>query len=111
MSKIVQKTDSFTGTTSGATVESDYDSIPLDWALTVVQVGGTATSWTVVLEGSLDGVTFTTILTHANTDGTGVTKWQAAGVKNPCVFYRTRCSAVVLGTATSIKAIVVGTGY
>ena len=107
MAAFYNRNDSFTGTTSGATQEA-FSDIPESFSLSVNEVGGTATSWTVVLEGSNDGVTFTTLLTHTQAaPGKGLCIFQAAGVLTPVMYFRTRCTALVLGTATSIKAIVV----
>lgn len=96
--------DTFTATGNGVTLDrAGYPGarFALQVTGTLTQVGTTV--WTVILEGSLDGVTFTTILTHtypATADG--ATVWQSAGVQTPCRYMRTRCSALTLGTATNI---------
>ena len=69
-------------------------------------VTSTAATWTVVLEGSLDGVTYTTILSHSNSDGTAV-KWTAANLY-PVRYFRSRCSALTLNGGTSVVASIVG---
>lgn len=108
MAGFFKSTDSFAAATSGATQES-YSAVPDSFSLSVNEVGGTATSWTVVLEGSNDGVTWVTILTHTQAaPGKGLPIFQAAGVLTPVAYFRTRCTAIVLGTATSIKATAVG---
>ena len=98
-----QKSDDFTGASNGATVNVDQ-SMDGTFSLSVNETGGAATSWTVVLEGSLDGTNWTTIITHARTDGVGVMKWPADAIRRPVRFLRSRCSAVVLGAATKITA-------
>lgn len=100
------KSDSFTAASSGTTVTARN---PVDsYSLSVAEVGGVATSWTVVLEGSNDGTNFATLISHSRTDGNGVPKFPADAISRPVLFLRTRCTAVVLGTATSIKATFVG---
>ena len=70
-------------------------------ALQVSEMGGTATSWTVTLQGSLDGSTWTDLTTHTRaSEGNGKTKWV---VDKPCTFYRVYLTAVVLNTATHLK--------
>lgn len=63
--------------------------------------GASPTSWTVSLRGSLDGVNFTTIFQHKNTDGDGVIIFSGATFY-PAIFLQTVCDAVVLGSATNI---------
>jgi hypothetical protein len=103
------RSDTYTSTANGTTVDSTTTAVQ-SFGLQVKGTGAAATSWTVVLEGSLDGTTFTTILTHtssgsANADG--ATAWSNA-VKTPCIYFRSRCSAVTLGSATNIVATIVG---
>ena len=78
------------------------------FGLQVKGTGATATSWTVVLEGSMDGTNYSTILTHTNTaDSDGAAVWTGPNFA-PVLHFRARCSAVVLGSATNIVATVVG---
>lgn len=69
------------------------------YALQVKGVGGTLTSWSVTLEGSLDNTNWTVLITHAATDGS--TSYETTG--KPNMFVRTNVGALSLGTATSIN--------
>lgn len=73
------------------------------YAISVKGTGAAPTSWTVLLEGSLDGVNWTTILTHNATDGSIL--WDTAG--KPTVFVRANVTALTLGPATDITVVVV----
>lgn len=74
------------------------------YAIQVKGVAGAASSWSVTLEGSLDGVNYTTIATHNATDGSTV--WETTG--KPTLFVRPNVGALTLGgSATSITVIVV----
>lgn len=73
------------------------------YAVSVKGTGGVPTSWTVVLEGSLDGVNFTTLTTHNAADGSTV--WDTAG--KATLFVRPNVTALTLGPATDIRVIVV----
>jgi len=101
-----QKT-SFSGTGVGTALQ--FSQNPLSkFGLSVARKGGTATSWTVNLQISLDNTIWTTILTHTlATTGDG----QIITTLNnfyPAQYARAQCTAVVLGTATSIEASIVG---
>jgi len=79
-----------------------------------LQVKGTTatpTAWNVVLEGSLDGTNYQTILEHsnagefgANADG-AVVYQQSAG---PFLYFRSRCVSITLGSATNVIATILG---
>jgi hypothetical protein len=56
----------------------------------------TATAWSIVLEGSLNNEDWTTLITHANTDGDGKVLWT---VDKPCVYMRAKLVSVTLGPA------------
>lgn len=103
--------DTFTGATSGVALNRTALYAVCRFALSVkgtnTQVG--TTTWTVVLEGSLDGVTYTTLLTHAYpATADGATVFPAAGILTPCLYFRSRCTALTLGTATNIIATILG---
>lgn len=106
-SGLKSRSDTFTVAASGTTVDASAN--PLGrFGLQVKGTGAVPTSWTVILEGSLDNVNFTAILTHTNTTDTdGSAKWTGAQ-HAPCLYFRARCSAVVLGSATNIVATIVG---
>jgi len=73
------------------------------YAITLKGVGAAATSWTVNLEGSIDGANWTTICTHNATDGSTV--WDTSG--KPTMFVRPNVTALALGSATSVTVVVV----
>ncbi len=98
------RTDTYTTTANGTTVDVTANPVKY-FGLQVIQTG-TVTSWTVVLEGSLDGATWTTILTHSSTIGSTV--WQAAPANNPVRYFRSRCSALSLGAGTNVIAYILG---
>jgi hypothetical protein len=95
-----------TATSSGALVNTvRYPS--RTYSIEVKSKGGVATAWTVVLEGSLDGVNFTPILTHSTADGDGTTKTTLANLF-PMLFYHSRVTSLTLAPATSITVTIVG---
>jgi len=70
---------------------------------------GAVTSWTVTLEGGLDGTNFTTLLTHTDvTPGDTKLIWNAAGVLTPVTNVRVNVTALVLGGGTSISVRWIG---
>jgi hypothetical protein len=73
---------------------------------TGTQVG--TTTWDVRLECSLNGTTYTTVLTHAypaTADGATV----SSGTLNvPCLYMRSRLEAITLGTATNVVVVILG---
>jgi len=71
------------------------------YAIQAKGVGGTLTSWTAILEGSLDSTNWTTLISHTTPDGS--TQW---AVDKPCNFVRLNLSTLSLGTATSINIYV-----
>lgn len=77
------------------------------YAIQVKGVGAAATTWSVTLEGSLDNVNWTTILTHANADVDGTTKWDGGG--KPCMFVRANVGTLTLAPATALAVTVVAT--
>lgn len=100
------RSDTFTVTGNGVTV--NVSTAPVKYfSIQVTGTGAGATSWTVVLEASLDGVNFTTIMTHSNTtDSNGSTAWTPQPV--PASYFRSRVSALSLGSATNIVVQIVG---
>lgn len=73
------------------------------YAISLKGTGAGPTSWTLNLEGSLDGVNWTTICTHNATDGSTV--WDTNG--KAAMFVRPNVSALSLGSATDVVVIVV----
>jgi len=100
------RTDSFTVAGAGQTVDTSLRPLSV-FSLTVDQIGGVPVSWNIVLEGSLDGISWTTILTHTQLVGTGLTMYSGSN-RNPCLFFRSRCAAVALGTASALKTTILG---
>lgn len=94
----------FTTTGTGAVVEN---LLPVKrFSIQVKGVGAGATSWTADLQGSLDGVNYTTIITHATADLDGVVKFDSAD--KPVAYIRINLSAVVLGPASALIVTVSG---
>lgn len=99
------RSDTFTGTGNGTAV--DVSTRPNKYFALQVTETGTVTSWTVVLEGSLDGTTYSTIMSHTRAgNGSGSTLWNPTAV--PCRFFRSRCSALTLGAGTNVVARILG---
>lgn len=104
------RSDTYTTTANGTQV--DVSGKPCSkFSLQVKGTGAAATAWNVLLEGSLDGTNYTTILQHssanplgANADGSTV--WTEAG---PFFYFRSRSAATLtLGSATNIVATIAG---
>lgn len=99
------RSDTYTGTANGTTV--DISTRPLkSYSVQVKGTGAAATTWDVRLEGSLDGTNFSQILQHTNTTGDGATLW--ATTLAPCLYFRSRCTGLVLGSATNIIVTILG---
>lgn len=100
------RSDTYTTTANGTTVDVSAQGMST-FGLQCKQTG-TVTSWTVVLEGSLDGTNFVTILTHTkagNNDG-GIV-WTSAALY-PVLYFRSQCTAITLGGGTNVVATIVG---
>jgi hypothetical protein len=99
----VANTFTTTGTGTILTTSLSFDQYAIQ-----VQVTGTATltTWNVVLEGSLDGVNFSTILISTHLLGQGVI-W-GNGLTAPTLYIRSRVIALGLGTATNIIVTILG---
>lgn len=101
-----KRTDTYTTTSVGSTV--DVSTVLFSHFTVAVSTTGVVTSWVVNLEGSIDGVYFTPILVHTNLVGNGVSIFSGV-LTAPCLYYRTNCTALVLGLGTNIVVTVVGT--
>jgi len=99
----IANTFTSTGTGTALTTSLSFDQYALQ-----VQVTGTATltTWNVVLEGSLDGVNFSTILISTHTLGQGVI-W-GNGLTAPTIYIRSRVTNLFLGSATNIIVTILG---
>lgn len=104
-SAVQSRSDTFTTTGAGTTV--DCSSSPKKFFTIQATATGAVTSWSIVLEGSLDNVTFTTLLTHTNVDpGSGGAKFSTAGT--PFLYFRSNCTAFVLGGGTNVIVTILG---
>lgn len=69
---------------------------------------GTVTSWTVVVQVSLDGTNYVTILSHTKAgDGDGAIVFSGPN-RYPALYFRASCTAITLGGGTNVVATVVG---
>src|SRR5712692_3476309 len=93
------RNDTYTGPASGVSV--NVASGVKSFAIQVKSTGAVATSWDLRLEGSLDGVNWSTILQHTNVTGDGAVVWSGSALA-PSLFYRSRAAGLVLGAATNI---------
>jgi hypothetical protein len=99
----VANTFTTTGTGMVLSTSQSFD----QYAIQVQIVGiPTLTLWNVVLEGSLDGVNFSTILTSTNILGQGVI-WGSAMIA-PSLYIRSRVVSLTLGSATNIIVTILG---
>lgn len=99
------RADTYTTTTSGTTV--DIHLKPMKYFSVAVKATGAVTSWSVVLEGSLDNTNFSTILTHTNSaPGDGLILSVTAPF--PVLYFRSRCSAITLGGGTNVVTTILG---
>ena len=73
------------------------------FAFEVAIPSGTITSWSLNLEGSLDGVNWTVLATHSTTIGSTI-----FAVDKPVTFLRVNVTALSLNTAPSISCYVLG---
>jgi hypothetical protein len=94
------RSDTFTGTGSGTAVDVSAQGMK-HFGMQVKGTGAAPTSWTVVLEVSLDGTNYTTLITHTNTeDSDGAVKWSPVAIVG--LHFRSRVTALALGSASNI---------
>src|SRR5436190_15576770 len=102
---------SVTKTYTGVTTTGAQPSIPAPrpfnrYALQLKGVGGTLTSWSAVIEGSIDNTNWTTVCgPHTTPDGATV-----FSVDKPSLFCRVNLTALSLGTATSVTIGMIAVG-
>lgn len=102
------RSDTYTAVGVGTLVDATTQPVQ-HFAIQVLFTGGDPPiSWTVVLEGSLEGTVFTTILTHATADLAGTVKWSGTSFY-PCRYFRSRCTNLNLGLATGLVVWILGT--
>lgn len=98
--------DTFTVAGNGTVV--DCSSNPFSsFSMQTKGTGAIPTLWTVVLEGTLDMVNYTTILTHTQATGDATILFLGA-LPSPVLAFRSRVVSVTLGTATNIVVTVLG---
>jgi hypothetical protein len=110
-----QKTrqETFTSTATGTAQDVSAQGMAR-FSLQVVQTG-TVTSWTVVVERSIDGTNYDAanpVLKHMKTaDGTETVSGDKAiastSTPYPTLYFRTRCTELTLGAGTNVVATVV----
>lgn len=103
------RADTFTASGNGTSV--DVSGRPCSqFALQVKGGTGAPTAWDVVLEGSLNGTNYTTILRHGNANPNGANADGAVvyAAAAPFLHFRARCVSVTPGPATNIVATIVG---
>ena len=94
---------------TGPSAVTDVSANPMSsFTLQVTGVGGVATLWSVTIEGSLDGTTFSEIITHTSQLGDGENLYSGTTLF-PVNYFRINVTALTLGPATSISANVLGT--
>lgn len=99
-------TEAYTGIGPGST--QDVSAYPHKYfTMQVVGTGAAATAWTVVLEGSLDGINFSAIMQHDETDGDGAVVWAGANIA-ASAYFRINVTALTLGAATNITVYALG---
>ena len=97
------RSDSHAGVGNGTTVNCSTTPFK-NFTIQVTSTG--ATVWDIRLEGSLDGTTFTTILTHTNVTP-GDTLTISSGTANtPMLYFRSRCAGM---TGAGANAVIIGT--
>lgn len=100
------RSDTYTATGNGTTI--DVSTRPVQSFAISVKATGAVTSWDVRLEGSLNNVEFTTILTHTNvTPGDGVVLSSGSSL-SPSLYIRSRAAGLVLGAGTNVVVTILG---
>jgi hypothetical protein len=100
------RSDTYTAAANGVTV--DVTTTPTKfYSVQVKGTGAVATAWSIVLEGSLDGTNFDTILAHDENIGDGKIMFGSAS-PSPCRYFRSRCVSITLGGATNIVVTILG---
>ncbi len=98
------RTDTFTTVTNGTTV--DISAKPMSKFSIQATATGAVTSWNVVLECGNNNSGFTTIATvDSVTNGTGNTQFTS---DKPCLYFRSRMTAITLGGGTNVVVVILG---
>ena len=101
----IHESDTYTSTGTGIIYGTTY--VLKSFAIQVTGTGATATAWNVVIEGSLNGTNYTTILSHTEATGNGQILFSSANLY-PCVYTRSRVVSLTLGPATNIVVYIAG---
>lgn len=101
------QTDTYTTTANGVTVNVVAN--PLKTFSMQVDTTGVVTTWDVRLECSLTGSasSFTQVLQHTNTQGSGTMVASGAALF-PCLFFRSRVAGLLLGGGTNLIVTILG---
>lgn len=99
------RSDTYTVAANGTTIDCSTNPLKC-FSIQVKGTGAAATAWDVVLEGSLNNVNFTTIVSHGTADLDGTTKSFATPF--PVLYLRSRCASITLGGATNVVATILG---
>ena len=94
---------------TGPSAITDVSGYPLSsFTLQVIGVAAAATLWSVTIEGSLDGSSFSEIITHQTLLGDGENLYSGTTLF-PVNYFRINVTALTLGAAASITVNVLGT--
>jgi len=105
MERISPQRDTYTDVGTGTAIE--VGGAVQNFSLQVAGDKVAATSWSVNLEGSLDGVNFEPLLTHTETHGDGRVIFNGNQVY-PVMFIRSKVTALTLGSATRLMVYILG---
>lgn len=98
------RADTFTTAVAGTTVTNLAK--PMSKFSMQAAVTGAVTSWNIVLEGSNNNTTFFTIMTlDSVADASALLKFSGAN-SYPCLYVRSRCTAIALGAGTNVIATI-----
>lgn len=100
------RSDSFVATGPGVAVDVSGRTCT-DFALQVFGVGAAATTWNVQLQGSIDGVHWSSMFVHRTVVGDGECVWSGQA-KFPVRFFRSNVVTLTLGSATSLTVWILG---
>jgi len=99
------RSDTYTTTGTGTTI--NMTAAPCSqFTIEVKGTGAAATSWTAILEISLDGTNFTTVASHTKTTGDGISLNGSYTIA--ALYFRSRVSTLSLGSATNIVVTILG---
>jgi hypothetical protein len=98
--------DTFTATGVGTTINATARPLK-SFTIQVTGTGALPTLWTVALEGSLDNINWTPILSHIQSVGNGVMLSTGTTIV-PVSYLRVNCTTLALGLATNIVVATLG---